>query len=355
MTNSSKKIEWIELLRIVSIFAIVILHVASKGVFDNLKINTAGWIWLNAFHSLTKFGVCCFIMISGALFLNLDKKITIRDIFQKYIKRIVMIFLTWSSVYTVFSMAVKVLIRKQQFSISDILSNFLNGYVHLWFLYMIVGLYLLTPILRKIVEDKQITEYFIVLCGIFFFLPNMLCIFPNVQIFVENILRNKMYFYFGMGYIAYYVIGNYLYKYEISNKVRNSIYVLGICSSIYTVAVSTWYSRKVGEVSVAPYLNTTLNIAIISSAVFLLFKYQIGKSEFLHKHSKKICCLGSCTLGIYVIHVALVEIFSTKVIYLFNYRFLYLTVPILSMIIFIISLCITLVIKKIKLIGNKIV
>lgn len=351
----NNKVVWIELLRIISIFSIIILHVASKGVFDIQKLYTPGWEWLNIFHSISKFAVGCFVMISGSLFLDEKRTVTISMMIRKYISKLLVLFLFWSAIYTISSTIVNSYIRGEEISALKIIVNFFEGYVHLWFIYMLIGLYLITPILREIIKNKKITEYFLCIIVLFGFIPNMFCVIPQFQAVVNNILENKMYFYFPMGYIGYYVLGYYLNNYIISGKQKKIIYVLGIMSTIYSFVISTILSYRQGEVVVSPYLNTTLNVMLMSAAVFVLFKYDISKRKLLERKGKQICDLGSCTLGVYVIHVAFVEIFSAKIIYWFNYKYLFIVVPMLSMIIFMICMCITLLIKKIPVIKDWIV
>ncbi len=52
-------------------------------------------------------------------------------------------------------------------SLSVAIKLIIRGYSHLWFLHMIIGLYLLVPLLRKITENTRLTRYFLILAAIF--------------------------------------------------------------------------------------------------------------------------------------------------------------------------------------------
>ncbi len=67
-------------------------------------------------------------MISGRFFLDPDREMPFSKILRS-VERLVLAFVVWNVVY------------------------------HFWYLYMIVGLYLITPFLRRIAEDKQLSEY----------------------------------------------------------------------------------------------------------------------------------------------------------------------------------------------------
>lgn len=58
------------------------------------------------------------------------------------------------------------------------LSQFITGHYHLWFLYMIVGLYLLIPLLRPIAQSETLMRYFLLLALIFTFLLPQLVLYP---------------------------------------------------------------------------------------------------------------------------------------------------------------------------------
>ena len=65
-----------DLLRILSAFSVVVLHVSSMYLME-YNVSTTDFKIANFINSISRFGVPIFVMISGAIFLSEDKKITV--------------------------------------------------------------------------------------------------------------------------------------------------------------------------------------------------------------------------------------------------------------------------------------
>ena len=140
-------------------------------------------------------------MISGALMLNNDKEITLKKLYLKNALHLVIAFVIWAIIYG--------LIKSigTGFSISSFIQNF--GCVHLWFIPMIVGLYVITPLLRKITADEKATKYFVIVSLVFTFLIPAVLSIPQLNA-VKDYYDNSVFFHFTLGYVSYYVLGYYL-------------------------------------------------------------------------------------------------------------------------------------------------
>jgi surface polysaccharide O-acyltransferase-like enzyme len=298
-------------------------------------------------------------MISGALFLNLKKNITIERILKKYVLKLIIIFFSWSTVYVIIDLIYNLYFKDVNYSTKSIIYNILIGHYHLWFLYMMIGLYLMTPVIRKIVENKKLIEYCIILSLIFNFVPNMLCIFPEFNQLFNTIVIDKMNMYSFLGYVGYYILGHYLFTYDIKVKTRKLIYIFGLIGVIYGIISGIIYARCNGIEVLrdssfqTPYNNLTLNIMIYSSAIFLFLKYNISRLNLLNKYKKQILFTGDSVLGIYLIHIILVDKLSYKVI--FSNKYTSSSILLFSIIIFIVSLLLCRIIKKIPLLNKWII
>ena len=89
-------------------------------------------------------------MISGSLFLR--KNVTVKEIYKKYILKILVIYLVWNVVYCL----INGLLKGRRFA--SIVKRMVHGYDTLWFLLMIIGLYMIVPILQRIIMSKQLTK-----------------------------------------------------------------------------------------------------------------------------------------------------------------------------------------------------
>ncbi|KRK25853.1 membrane protein [Lactobacillus delbrueckii subsp. delbrueckii DSM 20074 = JCM 1012] len=108
------------------------------------------WQILSFWDSLSRFCVPVFIVISGAVFLNPDFDLSWEKLFKKHLRRIVVSCLIWQLIYCGWYYFAKG---------GDLVtvSKFLIGsYDHLWYLPMIAGLYLVTPLLRPLARRRQL-------------------------------------------------------------------------------------------------------------------------------------------------------------------------------------------------------
>lgn len=204
---------WIELLRVLACFCVILLHVSSKG-WNYAGINSDKWVYYEVLNALSRIGVCIFVMISGALFLGNKRGASIVTM-QKYILKILRLISIWSIAYFIF----RLIIKDTTFtSVSELLSQIFYGYYHLWYLWMILGLYIITPILHKVVSDEKLCKYFLLLCMIVCWIPEMISIIPAGCEFAQTIFQEKMYLFLPMGYTGYYILGYYLCNYGIKKK-----------------------------------------------------------------------------------------------------------------------------------------
>ena len=285
-------------------------------------------------------------MISGSLFLSKDRNIG--ELYRKNILKIVAIIAVWSFLHLIFRFCIR---DFQYYGPKSLMSNLLMGNYHLWYLWMTVGLYAVSPILRKVVSDRKCEEYFLFLTALVTFLPGMLEAVPALDELVQLILTEKMFFFMPMGYVGYFVLGHYISTYGLNEGKKKSLYLLGIIGIFYGVIGGVAYCRHIGVPSQAMYNNLTLNIALYSSMVFLLFKDRVGKIHFSRKAEKIIRYLGSCTLGIYLTHVFFVQGITDKIFIVTEYRYPLMVLP-LAVLVFALAFSLTALLKRIPLVRR---
>ena len=97
--TASSRIVYLDLLRIVAIFAMMLLHVSAINWYV-LPVTSPQWQVLNAYDSLVRFCVPVLLMISGSQLLNLQKAFPLKKLFQTKILRLITAFAFWSLLYT---------------------------------------------------------------------------------------------------------------------------------------------------------------------------------------------------------------------------------------------------------------
>lgn len=295
----------LDITRIIAVLAVVMIHTSAKFV-SSYKTIPSGFLWGNIFDSMSRIGVPLFVMISGALMLDENRNVSIRSLLLKNIKNIIFLLLFWSLLYCSVYYIAFPLIKGVSLNYRTIIYSIVMGYYHMWYLYMIIGLYLITPFLRKFVNKRNkdlIWLFFIVSILTQFSQPilNGLALrWEDISYLVKFIESFHLDF-FG-GFITYYIIGWYLTNFEIKRKWV--FYCLGIISLIITIV----YVQITKDYSNA-YSNINLFILLYSVAIFIALN--CGKRWVLKNRLKNIIVtLSKLSFGVYIIHPLFLNAFS---------------------------------------------
>ena len=300
-----------DILRIVAILMVVIVHTVAP--FMSYPVGSVEYAVANIINGCSRLGVPIFVMVSGALMLDENKNIAIKDILFKYVKNIFILLFSWAIIYSVFNNIFKPIVEKQSINWTIVFSDMLNGYVHLWFLFMIIGLYLITPILKCFVNKKNANyvAYFLVLAFIFCLLPKTIDVPLNFFGVGNNVISNYAQK-FSLGFVLdctiYYLFGWYAVHVGFTNKVKKVIYCLGVFCLVYGVLASQFFSTDMVKVSETVYNNLTINIFFCAIAVFILVTDKLKYKSF--KQEALIVKLSNLTFGVYAVHVMVLNVIS---------------------------------------------
>ncbi|MDO4562837.1 MAG: acyltransferase family protein [Clostridia bacterium] len=286
----SGRIFYADCLRAAATFAVVVLHVASAswGLAD---VRTFEWQTLNVYNTATRFCVPIFLMLSGMLFLNPDKKIDIRDIFFKYIPRIAMAFLFWSFLYNSYDAG--------HFTFSGVFTDY---HYHLWYLYVIIGLYLVVPLVRHMVNSasRREVEYFLLLSFFFTFVVKTLSQIPTLEWIAD--ISDKFEMHYVIGYMGYFVWGYYLHTYYLGKFQRKMIYICGVMGFLETAVLSGIVSVSTDMHYQLFYSNFSVGVLLMSVAIFVLFKYNCDETKAGIFLKNRIISVAKCSFGMYLVH-----------------------------------------------------
>lgn len=298
-----------DLLRLVAMIAVIVTHVCGSQIHD-LPVTSSDFIWLNVIRAALTWDVPIFVMISGRFFLSPEKKITLHKLYTKYIKHLIIVFFIWSAVYTGYFIATKYTEGNSILKMwKEYVFEFLTGPYHMWYIFMIIALYIVIPILRKISEDKQVMEYFIVLFFLAQFLQQYGVKLPILGELITAVL-GKTYFYIALGYTGYFVLGYYLYRYSISARKEIILYIAtGICI-LFSCLGTTFQSTQSGELNEFISTYQTPNIIIESCGIYVFFIKKRYRVEFSENVATRIGIFGEWGLGIYLVHALMLELLS---------------------------------------------
>ena len=343
--NSQERIWYLDLLRVISMFFVIVIHATAYigGGYENRA-------FASFFSGISQFCVPIFVMVSGAVFLNPEHELKMK----KYIIRIIVAYVVWSFLYAVYHS--NILFEHTFNNLYVFVVHWGKGNFHLWYLWMLMGLYLLVPVLRQVAKDKKASIRLIIICILFGsvpqFIDSLILIKPVSVVFETNLsgIVNNYLLLMPSMYVGYFLLGNYLNKSENIN-IKNKV-VFGIALLMYIIAVvglGVYASIKQGKSVIYDEYTTPLQI-IMSVGIFLFIK-----SFKFEKTNPIIRDLSFCSFGIYLIH-PFVQSGLNKVgllhIEKMNFALNVLTVSILT---FFISFIIVYLLKKIPIVNKYLV
>ena len=286
---------YMDYLRVIASFAVIIIHTVSFTWYTPI-LQDFGWKTYCTAGCLSRWGVPIFVMISGALFLN--REIPLKKLYCKYILRLASAYLIWSAIFSFTG----------QGTFTSRVYDFLDGPFHMWFVPMLIGLYICTPLIKKIITDDKSIIYFLILSFIFASLiPTVSLLIKDFSGGIINRLSaaiasclDKLKIHMVLGYSGYYILGHYLNKTNLREKVQNIIYILGIFGFGLTIILTFAVSRKANRLVENYFDYLTLNVLFSSAAVFVWFKTRKYSSSKINALMAK---LSKYSFGAYIIHM----------------------------------------------------
>ncbi len=350
-TEKGGRIAYLDLLRIITMFSVVVLHTAGQH-WNELSPSTGAWQIFNIFDGIVRFAVPVMVMISGVFFLDPKREIPLKKLYGKYILRLAVAYVFWSFVYAIY----KYYISGEPFysgSIKTITIYTINSFYHLWFLPMMIALYMLVPFLQLITRygGEKLCRYFIILFFVFGILITSLLKFDFPYYDYTRSILTRLPIELVGSYAGYFMLGYYLYTFPISKKLQAAAYILGICSVLGCIAGTSLLSLK-ENAPVGYILDYFMVTTFFSSiALFIFFKYQVSKLSWSEGSMKRIQYVSLCTFGIYLVHAMILSYLGERGLDTLSFNAL-LSVPLLAVLIFAASFAVTALLRMIPVVNK---
>ena len=241
-------------------------------------------------------------MLSGMFLLDPGHSLPLSKLFFGHILRIAVALTVWGTAYALVGQVTANGLSWE--SVQAALYQVLLGRtsLHLGFLDKILGRDLGTPTLRALVRGASRGDFHWFFLLVFLFaciIPTVLRLRPSqtLSLYVNNLNLKLV-----LGYVGYYVLGYYLKAYSLSRPAEYLIYVLGILGAAVTVGGTAWLSQQRGMLVQTLYNYDSPNIALMSAAVFVFFRYVLGVSEERSRR-QRVSGVAKISFGIYLVHV----------------------------------------------------
>lgn len=335
----------LDIIRIMACFFVIVIHVVAYSIPLN-NPRTFEWCFSNFIMSIVKSAVPLFFMISGTIFLS--REVSLDKLYRKYIFRIIVAMFGWGVFYAIFDSIDYA--KTTTPSIRYFILRILSGHYHLWFLPAILGVYICFPLLKALVdklERKQILYLFLI---VFVTVIGKTTLEPILSIFFNTSVWDLFWNNLSLSNISvglvYFLTGYFaeLYKNRISKKCCLMLFIISVfCGAAINMFIAFYINKDID------LTRELLSIWIYGTSV-ALFLYLIKKFDGYHpgKMTGKILKeVSECTFGIYLVHAFFIEQVCLK-LGLQEERLPYIfSVIVFSLFVFLCSLLITWILKKI--------
>lgn len=307
---------WLDVARVVSIMAVVVLHVAGS-VVALAALGSADWWYGNLYDSLVRWCVPVFVMVSGALLLDPAKAEGILVFYRKRAARVLVPLVFWSAAYILWNH------RGALSGIRgvDVLQSVARGWphYHLWFLYMILCLYLFVPFLRTLVLHSRRRDLWVLVGLLFLFAA----VNELVRVFSDG--GAGLFINWFLPYLAYFLCGHLLSTSERRVPMPWLLAVFG--AAVLATALGCYWLGSMQGLERGMYFYGYLSLSVIpmSISVMLMFK----ALTLADGPARKARRISQLTLGVYLVHPMLLETLRAHVLKPEDYAPL-VTVPLVA-------------------------
>lgn len=276
-TDKSKRIFWLDVLRVVSIVAVVTIHAATQN-WERITAGTGENVVLSVFDALGRFAVPIFVMISGTLMLR--RELSFKKCLKK-VGRLLIVWVFWCVFYSLLALAMGK-------GTESALSELAFGHFHMWFLPMIAVLYLMTPILKWITKDQR------------------RCVVAILVLLVVSVGLQFRWTAYPMYYLMGYMLGSGKWAFGKRRKMA-----LALCMGMFLISVVATamlnVKASVAEGTAVRPMDGDWSIFVIMQAmtIFVGAKILAGNGTKIGVKKQEIYTrLAGDVLGVYMVHIA---------------------------------------------------
>jgi surface polysaccharide O-acyltransferase-like enzyme len=348
----AQRLDYVDLMRAIAICMVLGIHVASAYVYSGELFASRPWLSANWFMGFLRPAVPIFLMLSGALLLQPSKAAEpIKTFYQKRVTRVLWPFLIWSAVF----IGWRIFFLKETITLGDALNAFFQGnvYVHLWFMYVLLALYVVTPLLRQYIKGatQQNLSYAL---AVWFVASSLMPLLKSNWGFEFNLVYHLPV----TGYIGFYLGGYYLNQISLPKQIYRLLPAIYCILALLTGATTMQLSQASGKLVDSFYGYTMPNTVVMAICLFLWLK-ELPYTNWAKQHQWgkfAINLVSKNSFGIYLIHLIFIDLFqSTYLGFQLNRLPItpWVTIPVFSLILLLLSILLLEAIARLP--GGKVI
>lgn len=326
-----ENIGWVDLLRVIACFLVVLSHCCDPFVaqFDN---DRSAFLTGAFTGSFVRACVPLFVMMTGVLLFPV--RLGMSEFYKKRIGRIIVPLIFWSLALPIlYYIYLNYMVTTQSPSIVQenftwntalnkmytFIFNFNYDTTPLWYLYMLVGLYLVIPVFGSWLNQasQKDIKQFLYIWGIALVLPYIKMVAPllgytgnygNMGLFGVCDWNDYGTFYYVSGFIGYLILAYYLVKYPLTWSWKKTLgigipmFLVGyLITAVGFVITQKYFPGNYANLEIIWYF-AGINVFMMTFPVFVIIqKMKVPSKAWLSQ-------LASMTFGIYLCHFVFVQV-----------------------------------------------
>lgn len=284
---SRKRIVYLDAVRCVACLMVVAIHAP-------LTVGETQSHFLSALSYLSAPCIGMFFMVSGALLL--PAKGSMSDFFRRRFTKILWPTVTWTLFYIAVGYFRGSIDNVPRALLESLLWPVSQG--ALWFMYSLIGLYLITPILSAWLEraSKRGLQFYLGLWAV------TLCL-PVLSAVTGANLSGSYLFVYLSGYVGYFVLGYYLRRYGFPGGWRVLVPLVAVALAAPVVtALMHW---QVDFYSVFWLLSVF--VAVMGCAWFMGLRKVCASVDVQGRLARMLAGVSNLSFGIYLAHMFIIR------------------------------------------------
>lgn len=281
----------LDCLRLAAFLAVAGLHVGSS-VWSGMPLWTPAW--LTATLLRFTWAVPVFVMLSGRFFLDPERPLPVSVLVKKLL-RLLAAMAFWGVVYELYYLSRDF----EHYTWKRFAAGVVTGAYHMWFVWMLLGLYAITPLLRRISADGKLTAYFLLL-HIFMQTIEYFGV-PMVGKPLEQVLADLQP-QFVLGWSGYFLLGYFLHSQPLTKKQEGLIYAAGMLSWGISLVGNLLITANTGAVSEFFTNYRSPLLMLQAAAVFVFFEKRLARVDWKPWAEKLLSFTGRHGFGAYLVH-----------------------------------------------------
>lgn len=285
-------------LRIFAVVAVIALHASAVRVVHLPNIETTSWWNAHVVDSLCRWAVPVFIMLSGALNLDPARDYSLARFYTKRFSRVVIPLLVWASIYYWWSAYSYHMTIDWNFIKESLHSGLV--YNHLYFLFIIIGLYMFTPAIKPLTQFlPQWILWFLVLVLLYYTTTGTLFSHLPMNAFTRF-----------LPYLLFFLIGYLLRSANFSYAWSVFFFGTYLAASLPIIYITGAAAEAFGRDdyrTFAMYSHFHILVFVQSISVYLLMKSLFSRERH-NRFRWFLSWAAPASFGIYLIHVIFLNI-----------------------------------------------